>query len=414
MKEYWLLLESYVFIWKDESNVLVYNTFSAKGEVFKATSEISTIVSNLQDENNLYCISITDVELGNSSVKDFVESLRRSFSGDLIDKSLFPQKPVVVIPESNIADKLSREQELSYNPHVFGENILKNLTDITIMLTGICECNCKRCHHNYKQTLCCYRNEHVLSIEKIETILNRISYSSVFDINFIGGNIFSYPFFKDLLSLLSKYHFRKSFYINYCSLTNSVQEKILSLGAIPYSHLKIIVDCSEVQIENFEPQSTCLDVDVEYVFLVSDVKTYERCMQKIEKNGIKNRIIPIYTEENIDFFYNYIYLNKEDILSTPWKKHQIFSNQNVNTNDFGKLLVESNGEIYTNVHYAPVGKWDDEIKELVYNQLKEESPWLRTRSKSSPCNECLFCDICPPPSNYELVIGKSNLCHIKP
>lgn len=38
--------------------------------------------------------------------------------------------------------------------------------------------------------------------------------------------------------------------------------------------------------------------------------------------------------------------------------------------------------------------------------------WRRIREEE-PCNLCLYQYLCPSPSNYEAVIGKTNLCHVK-
>ena len=53
------------------------------------------------------------------------------------------------------------------------------------------------------------------------------------------------------------------------------------------------------------------------------------------------------------------------------------------------------------------------LKELVYKELTELETWLKVRSKETPCKQCINKDLCPSISNYELVIGKNNLCNIQ-
>lgn len=45
----------------------------------------------------------------------------------------------------------------------------------------------------------------------------------------------------------------------------------------------------------------------------------------------------------------------QDILSTKWTKNEIFANQKLNTNDFGKIRMLENGFVYANLNFAPIG-----------------------------------------------------------
>lgn len=42
----------------------------------------------------------------------------------------------------------------------------------------------------------------------------------------------------------------------------------------------------------------------------------------------------------------------QDILSTKWTKNEIFANQKLNTNDFGKIRILENGFVYANLNFA--------------------------------------------------------------
>lgn len=52
----------------------------------------------------------------------------------------------------------------------------------------------------------------------------------------------------------------------------------------------------------------------------------------------------------------------QDILSTKWTKNEIFANQKLNTNDFGKIRILENGFVYANLNFAPIGKWHDDYR----------------------------------------------------
>ena len=51
------------------------------------------------------------------------------------------------------------------------------------------------------------------------------------------------------------------------------------------------------------------------------------------------------------------------------------------------------------------------IHEIVYNEIEKGKSWLRIRNQF-PCDNCVYQWICPSPSNYEIAIGRSNLCHV--
>jgi len=51
-----------------------------------------------------------------------------------------------------------------------------------------------------------------------------------------------------------------------------------------------------------------------------------------------------------------------------------------------------------------------------YRRVKEmldNTAWRKIRN-DYPCCDCIYQWLCPSPSNYELAIGKPNLCHVKP
>jgi len=49
------------------------------------------------------------------------------------------------------------------------------------------------------------------------------------------------------------------------------------------------------------------------------------------------------------------------------------------------------------------------LKEIVLYELSQTNSWKLTRDKIDPCKNCLFQQLCPPISNYELFFEKYNL-----
>lgn len=60
MKKYWLVLDSYTFLWKDDKHVVFYSSLIGKGIDVYITESIYPIVKQLLDVDNLYCVEITN------------------------------------------------------------------------------------------------------------------------------------------------------------------------------------------------------------------------------------------------------------------------------------------------------------------------------------------------------------------
>jgi pseudo-rSAM protein len=49
--------------------------------------------------------------------------------------------------------------------------------------------------------------------------------------------------------------------------------------------------------------------------------------------------------------------------------------------------------------------------EIVHKEIDNGKSWFRIRNQA-PCNDCVYQWLCPSPSDYEIAIGRQNLCHI--
>jgi pseudo-rSAM protein len=109
-----------------------------------------------------------------------------------------------------------------------------------------------------------------------------------------------------------------------------------------------------------------------------------------------------------------VLLEKKDILDKEITMQTIFRNQTLNSMTFGSLSITSNGNVYSNLNKPKLGN----IKEagldyFIHREYKNGESWFNIR-KEEPCLNCHYQWLCPSPSNYELAIGKPNLCHVKP
>jgi len=411
MKEYWLLLESYVFLWSNASQMVIYNSLSGQGYLFNNTNELKQIIVQLENKENLYCTSINESDFQNASIREFVNFIRENYCGDIFDKSLFPQKPLVVIPDLHIDNEKFRSDEKAlFDVNVYKWYVEKNLLELTIYLTGNCTLDCKDCNTACKQIKWCQKNESFLSKETVFELLNQVKYTSLFEVKFLGGNIFQLPYWEELIEELKSYRFKKSFYCDYRLMPTD--KKQLEIFEDEDFQLNILVDLSgfkqEVSRDFLEGKDRFC-----YIFKVSSSEEYEEVCRIIEEEKIEATIFPFYNGNNLLFFEELVFQNTDDILNTPWSKNELFAHKVINTNSFGKFTISSKGEIYDNIYNKPIGTIEDDIKDITIKTLKEGKAWFETRDKVIPCKDCIYKYLCPSPSNYELVLGRNNLCHVK-
>ena len=90
MKKYWFIVETYVFLWKKEDHILVYNSISGKGYIYKCSPDLLSFIDQLMLPENLYCSQVDEELLRRKSIGEFVISMQSNFCGSLFDVDEFP------------------------------------------------------------------------------------------------------------------------------------------------------------------------------------------------------------------------------------------------------------------------------------------------------------------------------------
>ena len=129
----------------------------------------------------------------------------------------------------------------------------------------------------------------------------------------------------------------------------------------------------------------------------------------------KINIRPFFNGSNMAFFKENVFMDLNDLLSSPISKKSIFRHQVLNENFFGKMIIMPNGETYSNINHNSLGNAFDDIlsiNKLVYKEMRHGKAWFKVRDEI-PCKNCCNKSLCPSPSNYEIVTNRVNLCNIK-
>lgn len=398
----WFCLETTTFVFKDSRNYFLYNSESGDKIISARTNQLDKFMEQIQNVNNMYCVPIENVS-PDSEVMNLIDTLRNKYMGDLVVSNT---SPVGIAPIFKChSDK--PQEDIFYS---LGTSIMSLVNEMTFYINGQCSQNCNFCNKYYKQFVCCHKSNNRLKLEDIISKIENYSSTAFVKTNICGGNIFLYEKINELISYLQSNNVKSNFYFNYLNW----DEKYINLldSYLFYFHIHInfpIVDESLQKIMNSIEQ---VKGKVHFTFIVTSNKEYELTEELIFKYELDwVDILPFYNE-NLSFFKDFVYTNISDIIAAKPNKHEIFKRQQVNTYDFGKLIINSSGDIYANINHPTIGHIKEEVTQIVLRELQRGESWKRLRTQY-PCNNCIYQYLCPSPSSYEIVIGRNNLCNIK-
>jgi pseudo-rSAM protein len=403
MVKYWFYIEPYTFFWEKQNELLFYNTLSKESFIFKKNIELMPISKSLTDRKNMNCIQITEEQLKSKEINKLIQTIRESFSGDLIPITDAVGMPISLPIYLNYQrDNVRLEKEVK---GFLGDNILSLLFEIKIYIQQIEEISLPRSNVKNLKVI----NE-LNSFERIINLFRKLESGLKGEINFYSRNLID-PI---IISIIKYFNTNKREFNFYVPLENIDIAQIFQndIYSTKYFNLVFLVSRFNSNILNTRVKE--LNNVKKWIFYIYNETDYLKTETYIEKNYLLNyEIIPVFDGLNQDFFQKFIYITENDLKKPDLNKREIFAHQKINTNDFGKLTIMPDAKVYANPHFPALGTIDDDIRELIFRELTEGKSWLRIRDMK-PCSDCVYQWLCPSPSNYELAIGKPNLCHIKP
>jgi len=229
-------------------------------------------------------------------------------------------------------------------------------------------------------------------------------------ITFIG-DFSNYPDYETLFNNIP----RLGFPVSLLTLAEDFLTRPESLISLQNEHITISIVVNNFSIIH-EVQNRIGEQlsKINWIFLVFSEEEYCLINERIDEYDLKfYEIIPIYNQNNLKFFKDNIYLSKNDLSDSKLSKREIFAKMTLNTNFFGKLYIMPDGSVYSNLNFPRIGTLDSTIYDILFKEFTEGKSWLSIRD-TEPCSHCVYQWLCPSPSNYELAIGKPNLCHVMP
>lgn len=399
MKKNWLTLYGETFLWVKGKKGLLYNTRNGVFFHFVNEGEIERVCEALLEIDNLYSVSISNAQLQNGDIAVWIDAIVIKGMGYITTETTFEERPISLMPVLKIQDDVQR-YIWEKNRGIQGA-VLNNLHEILFYINGTANGEDSLC----KQVTYPLKTNDFLDYQEIVDFCHNSMNPYLTTVCLIGS-LFDYPSYSKLLDKLEQLYIQLVIIIVDADYLCNIQA-YNDIAKRKYFTVRIMVrDINSIKklLDNQE------NLNLSYYFLVASEVEYGRVLEVVEghNTNLDYQIIPI-VRDDLDFFKTLVYIDEKAFAETLLSKQEVFARQSINLNDFGRLTVLPDGCVYSNVNRDSLGTIKDLPIEIVYKEFIKGESWLNVRKKE-PCCNCIYQWLCPSPSNYELVIGKNNLC----
>ena len=317
MRKYWLILYPDTFLWVKHNRGYIYNAKNYAKIYFENKGELAELTEVLLDINRLYRVDLSEELLQKQQIKEWVDDIIKTESGQLVRDNGVNKRPVSIKPVLKLQDGVNY-YEWEHKRGIDG-NVINNLHKMIFHINGSDYGNI-----SYTKQTAYYpvQTDVPLNRKDITTFaMNARSSAFLLELAFVG-DIASYPAFKKLLSDILDIGYGK---LSVYCLTNDflryIQDnKDWKNDSISYTVL--VSDYSAID----EHISIIKQLPISFIFLVRSEEDYEHATSCIERNELANiEIAPIYTEDNLSFFEDNLYMDEEDISEIELSHRYYFS-----------------------------------------------------------------------------------------
>lgn len=180
----------------------------------------------------------------------------------------------------------------------------------------------------------------------------------------------------------------------------NMDKAIALLTKFPQIRLEVLVDSIEMlsYIKNIFKKNFLDRIVV--TFLIKDINELDAFTQCSYK--AKTFIPILYDATTQQSIVDEMLLDIDDIVKSPTTSLEVYKKQKFHPNNYGSLLLDSKGNVFDwlscigNLHET------DFYTLLNKNLHSSKCSWYMTRRKWNSCKYCVFADICPALSIYEV------------
>jgi len=398
----WLVLEPFVHAVVKCNDVLLYNTLGKTYLLYRQETQISRIVEQLIIPENGYVTKITTAELENPRVGRFIADLRKKFMGDLFDPQWSASRPFNIVPVPILkGGTLSMEQQLTEVTFLLNASDLPDLQPY------------REASRQFTFPLFGDLPGKAMPVETIMSVAAQMAALPFASVHFCGTGILREPLFGAYSGIFRKTSFRRKYHVN---LRHLAVPFTFKPGKNEFLALYVTYPFDQPQFDLLQlvRQTYPEHPRVEFNFVVQNNREVDHASELISGLGIRHAAFkPYLNGENIAFFEEQVFMSEADIFGSKPGRNEIFSRTTMNQNDYGRLTIQPNGDVYANVNDPLLGNLASlTVAELVARESEGGKSWKRRRMDVEPCTNCLYQFLCPPVSNYETMILRFNFCHI--
>jgi pseudo-rSAM protein len=396
-----LYLEQYVHFERRKNNFFIYNAFNhffwkQNNITDDVLLEVIDKLDNKTEETRV--AELHPKDLNNKQIQIFIKKIKQSFSGGL----LYNQNLVLpFVPKQNIYIYNDVEYMKVDSEYLLNYHIKLSISEITIN-TSICKIGTSINPQLFKESNT--RQKQFSIYQFLPSILKQIEeFGNLRKINII---CYSDSLLNDLKSFIDKLKF-----VSVCiHVELSYAQKVMDFFGNDYNYF-IYFNPVENEIRTFinlcsESNYNCIPY-----FLIQDQKGINQ-IDFIQKSyQLPFRLYPVFTGTNQSFFVKYFSKTLSDILSLKPKIKDILTNGVLNRNFFGRVYIDEYANISTLGEMSDLNLKRDSLIDHAYREHKLKGKWFIVRQNLEPCFNCIYHNLCPPISNYELLMNKYNFCN---
>lgn len=405
--KFWYGLKPEVYVHLCEDKALVYDT-ERKRVLISEDRQVLGLLGMVDGEDSLGC-TLVDWDRQPSSVQHWIlmtcdDGMALTF---LYDSMV--NRPVILRPLLSLnkdVDKIKNKEDL---PLLFDKNITCFLSNLNIYVNSDCGCSCAKCGEYCKQfPFCCnfgQSGEVALSPLQLITVLKEACIFQLNHINIFGGDVYDSSVVKTIRDASCRLSMRFRFYVHY-----QVYQKNEFVDS---QEICLLIPAGFDTARLLDVYESLRDSKVSFCFVVEqegDIRVIEEFVR--DYDILRCQLYPFYTGENKSFFEKNVYMTENELMHTQLSLREIFRNQKLNANNFGSLYVLPDGSIKSNIGGIVLGYvGHDSFSDVICKELAGHAAWRKIRD-AMPCSQCIFQYICPPPSGYDQVMKRNNLCYV--
>ena len=418
-KHQWLFLEPYVHLLRRNDTLFLYNSINKETLEFTTSPAVYALAGQLENPENGCVSPVSANQLKDRDILNFINRLRETFMGDLLDPTWSEGKPVNIFPEVIVKHSLEKKKHVKAHliPDLDPRNYIQELTLFVITDTVKKLAPFSDAFLQFSFPACRTSNQEVMKINLADSIMHEINNYTPSLIHISGSNIFSYPDLEGLIKLMAVSPFQKKYHLisknwEADSVNRILAQKNTSLAlyiTFPTHPDTIASNLRTLRDSKFLKK-------LEFNFVIRDADELQRSQEIIQILDLENIYFkPYFTGENLEFFRENIFVSREEILAAQPDQQQVLSRLSVNETDFGKFSITPDGAVYANLNDPELGNASKyTFTQLIEREIDSGVSWGRTRKKVIPCKDCIYHFLCPPISSYEIFMKRFNFCDVVP